>query len=273
MKIAITGSTGLVGSRVIELLKNDFEFIPLLSKDLDLTNSVAVNKYLADLNFDLLLHLAAYTNVDQAEIEKDLAYKLNVLSTANLLEITKQKNKKFIYVSTDFVFDGKTPPFTEESVPNPLGAYGQTKYEGEKIVAKNAMIVRLSYPYKKWLTGKKDFVNRIIELLKNRQTLKMVTDSLFTPTFIDDFAYGLKYLITNYQPEIFHLVGKNSLSPYEAGKQIAKNFGFDESLIQPTTFAEFFKNKAARPKNGTIISLKNNFQQMLSFDKGLLSIV
>jgi dTDP-4-dehydrorhamnose reductase len=272
MKIALTGSTGLVGSRVVELLNQDFEFIPLLSKNLDLTNQTVVDNYLDNLDYDLLLHLAAYTNVDQAEVEKELAWKLNVLATKYLFKTVARQQKKFIFISTEFVFDGQTAPFTEKSLPKPLGYYGLTKYEGEKIVQNQAMIVRISSPYKKETVGKKDFANRIRELLINGQTLQMVINSLFTPTFIDDIAFGLKYLINNYTPEIYHLVGADSFSPYEAGKLIAKTFGLNSDLIQPISYAKYFAGKAPRPKNGTVISLKNTFWPMSTFAEGLTKI-
>lgn len=273
MKIAITGADGLVGSRIIKLLKNDFEFIAISQKDCDITNKNQVFQTVKGIDFEILLHLAAYTNVDGAESEPELAYRINVEGTKNIFDAVCQKNKKIIYISTDFVFDGKNPPYDEDCVPRPLGVYGKTKYEGERIIGSQGMIVRISYPYRAAFEKKRDFVRTIISLLKKRKTIAMVTDSSMTPTFIDDIAYALKYLYTHYSPEIFHVVGRSSHSPYEAGKHIAYIFGFDEHLIQPTTYEEYFKGKAPRPYDSRMVSKKNIFSPMRTFEEGLQEMV
>lgn len=269
LKIAVTGSNGLIGSRIIELLKDKFDFIPLPSKTLDITNKENVSEVLPVLEYDILLHLAAYTNVDGAEQEKELAYKINVEGTKNIIEEASRKDKKIIYVSTDFVFDGNNPPYFEDSLPNPISYYAETKYEGEKIVKDNAMIVRISYPYRASYQAKPDFMRIIKNLLEQKKNLSMVTDSLMTPTFIDDIAYSFEHLFNNFSPEIFHLAGEQSMSPYDAGKLIAKTFGLDESLVQPVTYEQYFENKAKRPRLLETKSKKNNFFGMKTFEEGL----
>jgi dTDP-4-dehydrorhamnose reductase len=188
MKIAVTGSRGLVGSRVIELLKKEFEFIPLSSEDLDITDKKSVESILNDQEFDLLLHLAAYTNVDGAENDKEKAHAINVDGTRNLLDAVIKHGKQMIYISTDFVFDGKLPPYDEMSIPHPVGYYGQSKFEGEAVVKDHAMIVRISYPYGKPGTGKPDFVQRLKSLLEHNKPLTMIADAAMTPTYIDDIV-------------------------------------------------------------------------------------
>lgn len=269
IKIAITGSTGLIGTKITELLKNDFQFIELLQEKIDITDQKLVSKELNNLDFDLLLHLAAYTNVDRSEIEKDLAFKINVSGTINLFQAVRAKKKKFIYISTDFVFDGQSPPYFEDSSPSPISYYGLTKLEGEKIVKDEAMTVRLSYPYRSPYSLKKDFVQGIISILKQGQKLQMVNDSLITPTLADDIAFGLKHLINNFTPGIFHLVGADSLSPFDAGRLIAEKFALNQSLIEPTTYGQYFKNKAKRPQYSEIKTKNNDFYKMRSFEEGL----
>lgn len=271
MKIAVTGATGLIGSRIIELLNNEFTFIPFSSADLDITNQEHVNEKLNSIEYDILLHLAAYTNVDKAEVEKDTAYNLNVNGTKHLFTVTKKRGKKFIYISTDFVFDGKNPPYYEDSEPNPIGYYGQTKYEGEQLIKGNAMIIRPSYPFRKEFEKKQDFVRTIRSLLEQGKELQMVTDSLITPTFIDDIALALKYLFNNFTPEIFHITGTRSLSPYDAGIAIAKAFKLDEKLIKPTTYQEYFKGKAKRPQYSEMKTKRNTFYTMSQFNDVLSS--
>ncbi|MBI4226614.1 SDR family oxidoreductase [Candidatus Roizmanbacteria bacterium] len=274
VKIAVTGSTGLIGSRIIELLKNDFEFVELTWPKFDITQKETIWDTLKNLNFDLLLHLAAYTNVDEAEEEpgKSSAFKINVEGTKNIFAAVIKRKKKFIYVSTDFVFDGKNPPYFENSIPNPLSYYAQTKLEGEKYVQQQAMIVRFSYPYRTYFKAKRDFFRVLKYWLEEKKGLGLVQDSLITPTFIDDIAFALKYLFLHYSPEIFHIVGGDALSPYEAGILIAKQFKLDKSLIKATTYQHYFGNKSKRPQFSEIKSKKNNFYRMKTFEEGLIEI-
>jgi dTDP-4-dehydrorhamnose reductase len=272
LKIALTGADGLVGSRIIELLDQDFEFIPLPQNSMDITNKEQVDNALKNLNYDIFFHLAAYTNVSGAETNRDLAFKINRDGTKNVFEAVSQKQKKFIYVSTDFVFDGTNPPYFEDSQPNPTSVYASSKYEGEKIVKDQAMIVRIAYPYRTSFELKKDFFRTFKFYLENNKPLLTIADSLMTPTFIDDIAFGLKHLFNNFSPGIYHLVGTNSLSPYEAAILVAKTFNLDQKLIGKTTYEEYVKGKAALPKLADIKSRKNNFYKMKTFEEGLEEI-
>lgn len=269
LKVALTGADGLVGSRIVELLKNDFEFIPLPQNLMDITNIEQVNSALKNLDFDIFFHLAAYTNVPGAESNKELCFKINRDGTKNVFEAVSQKHKKFIYISTDFVFDGINPPYDEGSTPNPVGVYAQSKFEGEKVIGNDGMIVRIAYPYRANFELKKDFFRTFKSYLENGKTLSMITDSLMTPTFIDDIAYGLKYLFNNFNPKIFHLVGSESISPYEAALNVAEAFNLNKSLIGKTTYEEYVKGKARLPQFATIKSQKNNFYKMKGFKEGL----
>ena len=272
LKIALTGADGLVGSRIIELLDQDFEFIPLPQKSMDITNKEQVNNALKNLDFDIFLHLAAYTNVSGAEINKELCFKINVDGTKNVFNVVNSQGKKFIYVSTDFVFDGTNPPYFEDSQPNPTSVYAASKYEGEKIVKDQVMIVRIAYPYRAGFELKKDFFRTFKSSLEQKKPLTMITNSLMTPTFIDDIAFGLKYLFSNYAPEVFHLVGANSLSPYDACQMVAEKFNLDKSLIGKTTYGKYVEGKAQLPQFVTIKSKKNNFYKMKTFEQGLEEI-
>ncbi len=270
LRIALTGASGLVGSRIVELLKDEFHFISLPQEEMDITNKSQVKKTLANLDFDLFLHLAAYTNVDGAEKAKELCYKINVEGTKNVFEEVVKKGKNFIYISTDFVFGGKNTSYDETSKPDASsGVYALSKLKAEKVVDSKAMIVRLSFPYRAFYNERSDFARKLKGLLERKKTLNLVTDSIITPTFIDDIAYAMAHLFTNYSPEIFHLVGSSSLSPFDIGMQIVQTFDLDKSLIKPTTFKEFYKNKAPRPQKSIIVSSKNNFYSMKSFQEGL----
>ncbi|MCB0753772.1 MAG: sugar nucleotide-binding protein, partial [Ignavibacteriae bacterium] len=244
----------------------------LSHKDIDITNKEAVAQKLSSIEFDLLLHLAAYTNVDGAEKDRSQTHLINVEGTSNIFHALEHTDKKIIYISTDFVFDGEHPPFDEETEPNPLGYYAQTKYDGEVVLQDTAMIVRISNPYGNVTSAKPDLIMRLKQLLENGTELKMSSDSTITPTYIDDIAYALKHLVNNFSNEIFHIVGPKWYSPYEVGKLVAKTFELDENLIKETTFAEYNKGKAERPKHSEIISKKNTFQKMHDLEFGLAEI-
>jgi len=268
-KIAVTGASGLVGTRIIELLSERFEFIPISIGDMDITDKDSVHSHLKNLSYDLILHLAAYTNVMGAESEKEKSYLINETGTQNILEVALSAKKEFIYISTDFVFDGTNPPYTEKSVPNPLSVYGASKYAGEKVVGKNGMIVRFSYPYRSTFEPKKDIFRTIKSILEAGKPVVMVDDSLMVPTFIDDIAGGLGHLMNNYSNELFHIVGKDAMSPFALAKTIAHVFHLNESLVKRTTYEEYFANKAKGPRYCDIRSEKNTFYPMHAFEEGL----
>lgn len=283
MKIAITGGTGLVGSRVIELLQDKYEFV-LLNRDkgFDITNPTTLVPLLDDNSISILLHLAAFTDVDGAEREKDwkedsAAWKMNVTGTQNIVDACKVTSRKIIYVSTEFVFDGKKGNYTEEDTPSPINWYGQTKYEGEKVIQNSGLpyvIARLSSPYRAEFETKKDFMRAMKARLENNQEINGVKDHTFTPTFIDDFAHALEILISKNAEGIFHVVGSDSMSPYDAALKIADAFNLDKNIIKPTTREDYFKGKAERGldwsvKNGKIKALGI---EMRTFEEGLEEI-
>lgn len=269
MNIAITGATGLVGSRIIQLLKDDFRFIPITHEALDITDLTKVQSAIQNTDFDIFLHLAAYTNVDGAENERAQAHAVNALGTQNLFRTTKEKEKKFIYFSTDFVFDGRNPPYTENSLPHPIGYYGQSKWEGEQTLGGEATIIRISYPYGNQTGTKADFVARIKSLLEQGKELSMITDGSMTPTYIDDIAHGLSFILKNPLPQIYHLVGAQSVSPFESGQMIAKRYGLPLELIKPTSYDEYMKGRAMRPRFSQMQSINNTLYKMKSFREGL----
>ena len=264
--VAITGSTGLIGSRIIELLSDRFTFLPLRMEDgIDITNKMTISSQLAARSFDILLHLAAYTNVDKAEVEREICHKINVDGTKNLLDICEAKGAKMILISTDFVLDGSTPePKDETAIPHPVGYYAQTKYEAEQLVKGKGMIVRITTPYRDEFPGKKDIVRTIKSLLEEGKPLSMVADNLVVPTAIDDIAHALGYLIERFSPEIYHLVGPEAMSSYDLAMRIADKWHLNKSLITKTTHAQYGHGKAPRPQYGNIVSSKNIGHQMSS---------
>lgn len=283
MKILGTGLSGLVGSRIVELLNSEFEFEDVsLDTGINIVNKDQVSQAIKNSSSSVVLHLAAKADVDSCEQDKPLgkegpAWKINVLGTENVVNACKESGKKIIYISTDFVFDGEKEYYTEEDTPNPLNWYAQTKYEGEKIVQQSLgpyIVMRIAYPYRKGVFAKKDFVHSILNRLEKGQMVKAVVDHVITPTFIDDIAKAIKFLIEKKEEGIFHVVGSEHITPFDASLKIATQFGFDLSLIGKTTRSEYFKDRAQRPfrlalKNDKILQLG---LQMKTFEEGLREI-
>jgi dTDP-4-dehydrorhamnose reductase len=285
MTISIIGSTGLVGSRLVELLKDNYTIIEYNSSTgFDITNQQTLTSLENDTSEWVIL-LAAKADVDGCESDKSLgeqgdAWKINVIGAQNIAEICQKTNKKLLYVSTDFVFDGTKPEgeaYSETDTPNPLNWYGYTKWKGEEVVAQSGSqycIARLAYPYRSEFEKKKDFVRAILSRLKDQQPVTAVTDHLFTPTFIDDFVYAVDAIITNNVQGIYHTVGSQFLTPYEASQLIAQEFELDSLQISSTSRAEYFNNKAERPFNLALNNDKINALgvRMRRFDEGLQEI-
>lgn len=257
-KIIGTGLSGLVGSRVVDLLDSTYEFEDISRKTgTDISDADAVLSRLQNSSAEWVIHMAAYTHVDGAEEQKALgekseAWQVNVVGTEHVVQAVQQTGKKLLFLSTDFVFDGAhTPPsgYTEEDAPNPVNWYAQTKYEAELRVQHAgipSVVARIAYPYRARF-DKNDFMRAIKNRLSQGQEIQAVTDHLFCPTFIDDIAVGIDALIEHNAQGIYHLTGSQSLSPYDASLLIAQTFALDTKLIKPTTRAEYFAGKAERP--------------------------
>ncbi len=282
-KVFITGGTGMVGSRIIELLEDKYKFTNLSrERGVDIADFQSLKMVREDREHDFFIHVAAKADVDGCEKDKKDgergdAYKINVLGTKNVADACLAGKKKLIYISTDFVFDGDIVPdggYKETDVPCPMNWYAETKYRGEKEVEQSGVqyvIARISYPYRKEFDPKKDFARAIRDRLKDDKSVIAVTDHIMTPTFIDDIARALYKLVEKDANGIYHVTGEQSLSPYEAALIIADRFGFDKGLIGKTTRAEFFKGKAYRPFNMTMNNnkIKSLGVQMSRFEDTL----
>lgn len=301
VKIIGIGLTGLVGSRVVEILKDDYE-VENISRQTGidiLKKKDVLNKFKELDDASVVLHLAAKTNVDECEKDKELdikileykdiekredewkkkqtAWAINVFGTQNIADACLKTGKKLFYISTDFVFDGKfLNGYGEEDIPNPLNWYAKTKYEGEKIVQSllsSWVICRLAYPYRAKFK-KADFFQIILNKLQTGKSFKAVIDHIFTPTFIDDIAVAIESLINKNVLGVYHVVGSQSLTPYDAVLNIAQVFNFDTSLIKKSSREEYFRDRAKRPfclklKNDKIKKLG---VEMRTFKEGIKEI-
>jgi dTDP-4-dehydrorhamnose reductase len=302
-KILGIGASGLIGSRVASLLQESYPIDNLSSQTgFDIRNAETVAKQIGeDTEHQVVILFAAKTDVDGCEKDKitdqevlqksseeqkmffrdtATAWAINVFGTQNVVAACKKANKKLIYISTDFVFDGNPPEegFTETDTPHPIDWYGQTKYEGEKVVEQSGLaylILRPAFPYRPDVfPGKKDFAHIFLGLLAKKEPFKVVADALITPTFVDDIALAIKTVLDTNQTGIYHTVGSQSLSAYDAVLLLADKFGFDKSLVGKNTAKSFYEGRAARPfhsvlKNDKIEALG---VRMRTFEEGIKAI-
>lgn len=263
MNILGTGLSGLVGSRIVELLAQAHTFVDLsLTTGVDITDHGAVESRVRASDAPWVFHFAALTDVDGAENERGdksgAFWRVNVLATEAIVDACRKTGKKLLYLSSDYVFDGAESAYSETSTPNPQGWYGVTKYEGEKRVTAlgdAGCVVRIANPYRLKHELKADFVHRIVSRLQEGLPVSAPDDQTFVPTWVDDVARALEILVQAPRAHgIFHVVGSQKLSPFAAAQLIAGAYGFDEQSIEKTTFQKFFASRAPRPFHGAMRS-------------------
>lgn len=263
MKFLVTGSAGLVGSQVVsDLLNQNHEVYSVYHEqkplqgnpvNLDLSNTDKIPRIYQKLNPDAVIHLAALTNVDSCETQKDLAYLLNVKSTEILAKEAAKNHSFFVYVSTDYVFDGKTGMKKEDDTPNPLGYYGKTKLEGELALnnlASNYCIARTSTPFGAH-PKKKSFPVWVKENLETKKQIKVLTDQFTSPTYVGNLSKMLIEIATKQINGIIHLAGATRISRYDFAKMIAHKLQLDESLILEAK-SQDMDWKAKRPLDSSL---------------------
>ena len=248
MKILITGARGQLGLTLTDVLSKH-DLILTDREELDITNSGAVNKFVSKIKPDVIINAAAYTAVDQAESEKEIANKINVTGPKNLATEAKNVGAIFIHISTDFVLDGKKKtPYTENDQPKPLSIYGQTKYDGEKAVEQiggKYYILRTAWLYSPY---GKNFVKTIIKLGQEKDKLKVVADQIGCPTYSYDLASAIKNIIEKKSAPpfgLYHFAGDGFCSWFEFAIQIVKLSAGKAKVFKTT--AHEYGLPAARP--------------------------
>jgi dTDP-4-dehydrorhamnose reductase len=225
--ILVTGGKGQLGSELREIAPNyqDYNFLFTDVKDLDITNHTAVAAFIENNNITVIINCAAYTAVDKAESEPELADAINHLAGANFAQIAKDNNIKLVHISTDYVFDGTNyKPYTETDTPNPQSVYGTTKLAGEQamqtINPPNSIIIRTSWVYSKFGNN---FVKTMLRLAETRDEISVVADQIGSPTNAADLAEAILNIlpqISNETVELFHYSNEGVCSWYDLAKAI-----------------------------------------------------
>ena len=248
--ILVTGANGQLGYDVIrELKKRNIKCLGTSRKELDITDKETVNNYIQNLKPECVIHCAAYTAVDRAEDEKEKCYKVNVIGTENIALACKKIDAKMIYISTDYVYDGKgDKPFEVDGNIEPHSVYGKTKYEGELKVKKylhKYFIVRVS-----WVFGVNgnNFVKTMLRLGKEKDSINVVCDQIGSPTYTADLAKLLCEMSVSDKYGIYHATNEGFCSWAEFAKEIMEQLGC-KCKIKPILTSEYSVSKAIRPLN------------------------
>lgn len=271
-KILITGSNGLLGQKLIDLILNTKGFDLIATSKgknrhaiqqgytytpMDITQAQEVATIINTYKPDIVIHTAAITNVDICHTKPELCWQVNVTAVAYLIDACRKANAKLIHLSTDFIFDGKSGPYTEEAEPNPLSYYGQSKWAAEQLIMQSGIkwvILRtiLVYGVVKDLS-RSNIVLWAKAALQKGETINVVNDQWRTPTLAEDLATICLLAAQKNAQGVYNASGKNMLSILELVQAVADFYSLDKSLIQSISSASL-NQAAVRPaKTGFIL--------------------
>jgi dTDP-4-dehydrorhamnose reductase len=300
MKILITGSNGLLGQHLVKLLKqnNENQVIAtargtnrLLDQEgyqyasLDISDAGHVKAVVGQHAPDVIIHGAAMTQVDDCELKKPACWKTNVLATEHLIGAAQSAGAAFLFVSTDFIFDGTEGPYKEDALPNPVSYYGLSKLAAEMLLRTSGLSWAVARTILVYGVAEDMSRSNIILWVKNSleqgKKIRVVDDQWRTPTLVQDLAKGCQLLINplaraneNEKPDppgVFNISGKDLLTPYEMAMQVAEYFKLDKSLIEKADASTF--TQAARRPAKTGFSIDKAREKLgyapHSFDEGI----
>ncbi len=257
MKILILGHKGMLGHELVEVFKDKHELVLWDREKVDISDKEDIEKKISDLKPDVVINAAAYTAVDDAESNEELAYKVNGGAVGFVANACKNINALFVHFSTDYVFDGKNKLGYNEDYPvgKFLNVYGESKALGEKMILDiepRYYLVRTS-----WLFGKygKNFIETMLRLAGEGKEIRIVNDQFGSPTYAKDLAKKVRELIESQKPYgIYHITNSNTCSWYEFALKIFNSAGLNPK-IKPVKSVEF-PTPAKRPNYSMLINTK-----------------
>ena len=289
MKILVTGSNGLLGQKLTALLQQqpDVQLIATARGNsvvditrgeyhpMDVTTAADVDAVIGKVRPDVVIHGAAMTNVDHCEQQREACWKANVTAVEHIIAACTRYNSRLIHVSTDFIFDGSHGPLDETEAPAPINYYGESKLAAEKLVQESKLswaILRTVLVY--GITNDMSRSNIVLWVknsIEQGKTINVVNDQWRTPTLAEDLAMGCFLAAKKKATGIYHISGKDFLSPYDIAIKTADYFKLDKSFIKATDSTQF-KQPAARPlTTGFIIdkARKDLGYEPHSFEEGI----
>jgi dTDP-4-dehydrorhamnose reductase len=265
-KVLITGANGLLGQKLSHLLVHNTE-IDLIATSrgenkldqvlpelhfisLDVTDARQIDKVIAVERPTHIIHTAAMTNVDACEEDQPGCWQLNVTAVQHLVKACEQHQVHLVHLSTDFIFDGEEGPYDETAKPNPISYYGQSKLAAEELIRsstckwailRTVLVYGIVHDY-----GRSNIVLWVKQNLEAHQPIRVVNDQFRTPTLAEDLAMGCWLAVSHDAEGIYHVSGRDLLTPYDMALQVAAYFRLDASLIGAVD-ASTFSQKARRP--------------------------
>ncbi len=289
-KILITGSNGLLGQKLVELLLSakDIQIIATARgenrlpfhdgyeyQSMDITNREQVQEVVANTKPNVIIHTAAMTNVDQCESEKAVCWAQNVSSVEYLIEACSKIDCFLLHVSTDFIFDGTSGPYKEDAEANPISFYGWSKYAAEKLVihsnirwgiARTVLVYGIAHDM-----SRTNIILWVKKSLEDGKNIKVVTDQWRTPTLAEDLAKGCALIAQQEAEGVFNISGKDFLTPYEMAIMTADFFKLDKSLISQADSTTFSQPAKRPPRTGFDLSKSREVlgYEPVSFTEGI----
>ncbi|TDW97009.1 SDR family oxidoreductase [Dinghuibacter silviterrae] len=298
--ILITGANGLLGQYLVKVLIEEGQFLVATGRgvcrflhaevfkgtpqqapsyiyaDMDFTDPASIRHVMDYWKPSVVIHAGAMTQVDPCEEDPLKCYQVNVEGTDLLLDAAKAVGARFVFVSTDFVFDGAAGPYKEDDTPAPISVYGQSKWEAEKLVMRSGLdwaIVRTILVYGTPFSGTRaNIISWARDSLQAGRTIKVVSDQWRTPTYVGDLAEGISALLRLQKQGVYHISGRDFLTPYDMTLRTARLLGLDEALLVKVDASTFFQPGRRPPRTGFIIDKARRELgfEPVSFDEGIL---
>ncbi len=272
-RILVVGANGMLGQHLIKFYKKNknvqllgcsIEAEPLI-QDVeyvvcDISKREQVKQIVYDFFPDFIINAAAFTNVDLSETEREIAWKVNVKGVEYLSESARVIDAHLIHLSSDYVFDGTGGPYSETDKPHPLSYYARTKLASENVLKISGVIytiirTNVLYGVSELGNGKLDFVRWVIQSIEDEKEIKIVTDQINNPTFVDDLVQAINKVIEYKKQGIYHIGGRDFISRNQFTHLIADFFRLDKSFITPIT-TDQLNQPAKRPLKSGLITLK-----------------
>ncbi|MGZ8523662.1 MAG: SDR family oxidoreductase [Chitinophagaceae bacterium] len=290
MKILITGANGFLGYYLVRRLLDLKHTVIATGKGecrlpftgesnfiyaaMDFTDPFMVHDVFEKFQPETVVHAGAMTKADECEQQQWQAYIVNVEGTVTTLMNAAERKSFFVFVSTDFVFDGEQGMYKEDDPTGPVNYYGKTKLEAEEAVREyehDWAIVRTVMVYGKPILSRSNILNVVKEKLEKGETYNVFDDQLRTPTYVEDLAEGITRIIVKKAKGVYHLCGKDILTPYEMACKTAGVLGLDKTLIHRVSSADFLQPAKRPAKTGLVIDKARNELgfEPISFEEGL----
>jgi len=251
-KVLVTGAKGMLGLDLTDALSRRYEVYGRDIDDFDITREKETMDAIIEIRPDIIIHAAAYTDVDGSESHRELAHSVNGGGTKNVAAACRELGSKMVYISTDYIFDGtKSGAYSEEDPPCPINAYGGSKLEGEQWVRKlvdQFVIVRTA-----WLFGRggNNFVKTILKLAREKGALSVVEDQVGSPTYAMDLSRAIYVLTEKGCQGIYHITNGGTCSWYEYAQEILAMSGLGNISVHPIS-SDQLSRVAKRPHNSVL---------------------